>query len=452
MFRTALAISLLTVISLSAWAAKSMGREHTSAQRILPERLEAVRIDVERIQSKRKYRPKTASHLNAMGLSDFRAIFHAHAGDSAHTGGTPEELLKGAREVGLDVVFLSDHFRPPQDFMHSWRGVKDGVLFVPGSESHGFLVHPDESVFEEMSGEKQALIEKVGSGMGMLFLSHVESKVDHSMEGLTGMEVYNRHYDAMDDMMLLLHIAQRLTKPGESAVLADLVARYPDEFFASQHDYPQVYMDKWDAESLKQRVVGVAANDCHHNNVLIMKVKDATTALLGTNVDDDDEMREFTVEVYPDLAVLLEGTSPGDELARLDIDPYPVAIENVSTHIFARELTEAAMRESVRAGRVYVSHDWLCDPKGFLAWVERKGDVVGIMGDEIPFEKGQTLKAQFPVECRVRVLRNGEEFDESTGSDYSLKLKEPGVYRLEAWLTVDGEERTWIYSNPFYVR
>jgi len=28
----------------------------------------------------------------------------------------------------------------------------------------------------------------------------------------------------------------------------------------------------------------------------------------------------------------------------------------------------------------------------------------------------------------------------------------PGVYRVEGWLTLDGEERGWIYANPIYVR
>ena len=27
-----------------------------------------------------------------------------------------------------------------------------------------------------------------------------------------------------------------------------------------------------------------------------------------------------------------------------------------------------------------------------------------------------------------------------------------GVYRVEGWLKVDGEERPWIYSNPIYAR
>lgn len=452
MYRLALSCFVAALIAQPVWAGKSLGREYTAAQRIQPAHLEAVHTQVQTINEKRQESPKTTRQLEGLGLSDFRAIFHTHAGDSAHTGGTPEELLRGAHETGLQVVFLSDHFRPPRDFMDSWRGLKEGVLFIPGSESHGFLVHPDESVFEAMSGDKQALIDKVGAGSGMLFLSHVEERTDHPMDGITGMEVYNRHYDAMDDMMLLLHVVQRLTKAGEAEILSELIAKYPDEFFAAQQDYPQVYMDKWDAESIKQRVVGVAANDCHHNNVLIMKVKDDKTAIVGTNVDDDDEMQDFSVDTYPGLAELLKGKSPGDVLARLDIDPYPVAIDNVSTHIFASEQTEASMREAVRSGHAYVSHDWLCTPKGFLAWVEQKGKNVAILGDEITFTKGQTLKAQFPVSCNVRLFRNGEVIKEDESRDFSFKIKEPGVYRLEAWLEIDGEQRTWIYANPIYVR
>ncbi len=33
--------------------------------------------------------------------------------------------------------------------------------------------------------------------------------------------------------------------------------------------------------------------------------------------------------------------------------------------------------------------------------------------------------------------------------DYEAKT--PGVYRVEAWLTVDGEERPWIYSNQILI-
>jgi len=31
-------------------------------------------------------------------------------------------------------------------------------------------------------------------------------------------------------------------------------------------------------------------------------------------------------------------------------------------------------------------------------------------------------------------------------------LSNPGVYRVEGWLKLDGELRPWVYSNPIYVR
>ena len=75
------------------------------------------------------------------GLTDYRAIFHAHASDSDHTGGTLDEILEDAHRARVEIVFLSDHPRPPRDFMRGWRGVREGVLFVPGAEiESGYLL------------------------------------------------------------------------------------------------------------------------------------------------------------------------------------------------------------------------------------------------------------------------------------------------------------------------
>jgi len=42
---------------------------------------------------------------------------------------------------------------------------------------------------------------------------------------------------------------------------------------------------------------------------------------------------------------------------------------------------------------------------------------------------------------------------ETLGQDRAeFEVKEPGVHRLEAWLTVDGELRPWIFANPIYLR
>ena len=36
--------------------------------------------------------------------------------------------------------------------------------------------------------------------------------------------------------------------------------------------------------------------------------------------------------------------------------------------------------------------------------------------------------------------------------EFNSTPKGQGVYRVEGWLTVDTEERPWIYANPIYVR
>ena len=55
----------------------------------------------------------------------------------------------------------------------------------------------------------------------------------------------------------------------------------------------------------------------------------------------------------------------------------------MSTHILARDLSEKDVRESLAAGRVYVAHDWLCDPTGFSFVAENNLGLFD-MGDQIP--------------------------------------------------------------------
>ena len=192
-------------------------------------------------------------------------------------------------------------------------------------------MYPEASVFEQMAGTKEELIEAVGSGDGFLFLSHVEERVDHPMDGLLGMEVYNRHADAKDDMAVLMTIANWATDPERGAELQEMVAKYPREVLAVQCDYDELYMAKWDREAAQRRVVGIAANDCHHNQVFILKKVDEETALLGTIVDPDDGMRKITVQQRPGLKTLLDGKDAGEIVAKFDFDPYWVSFHNVST-------------------------------------------------------------------------------------------------------------------------
>jgi hypothetical protein len=436
-------------------ADESTGKKRSPIERMAPARLKAAHDQVARFHRSRHA-------LTALpGLNDFRAILHAHAEDSAHTGGTRPEMLADARKAGVNAILLSNHFRPPTDFINdSWRGLHDGVLFIPGSEDRGFLLLPARSIVGRMKEPTPAFIESVTADGGLIFLSHIEERPDHSMAGLSGMEIYNRHADAKKDAAGIRAIVLMLTDPASLKELEESLRLYPDQVLAAQVQYPSDYLAKWDRETKTRRLTGVAANDCHHNQVLVVKMVDDATIMVGTNVDRDDAMRKFTAAITPGIRALTKGRRPGDILARLDFDPYFRSFRNVSTHILAPELTEEAIRSALRDGHAYVSHDWMCDPSGFVferiaagaAADDRNPPSRVIMGDEAAVVSGQKLVARLPLECRIRLLREGNLIAETSGATLEHAVEVPGVYRVEAWLEIDGESRPWIYSNPIYLR
>lgn len=361
-------------------------------------------------------------------------------------------MLADAKGAGVDAILLTDHHRPPRDFItESWRGLHDGVLFIPGSEDRGFLIYPMRSVLGRMKDPTAAFLEAVRAGGGLAFLSHIEERPDHPMDGLDGLEITNRHADAKADRVGLPALVLRLTDPASLAELEESLRLYPDELFAAQARYPAEYLAKWDAETKARRLTGVAANDCHHNNILIIKMIDAESVKVGTNVDGDDAMRTIPASLRPGIRAMTKGRRPGDVLARLDVDPYRVSFRNASTHVLAPRLDEPSVRDALRAGHAYVAHDWICDPSGFLfGWLAE--GTLGAMGDAVPLAPGGQVFAQFPVACHIRLLRDGRSIAEATSDRLEHPVAERGVYRVEGWLTLDGEERPWVYSNPIYVR
>ncbi len=439
----------LTAAGVAAETNQPPARKYSNVERLALRRLKATHEEVMKLRAQR------ARIASLPGLHDYRCILHAHAEDSDHTGGTLPEMLADAKKAGISAILLTDHFRPPRDFIDGrWRGLKDGVLFIPGSEIRGCLLYPEKSVLDKMEKPFPELLKAVTVGDGMIFLSHVEERVDHPMDGLTGLEICNRHYDAKKDMASLFALAGKLTDPKQLPDLEEAVRLYPDELLAFQCGYPQVYMDKWDAGTKMFRLTGVAANDCHHNQVFIVKMADEETVLLGTVVDKDEGMRKVTAGSRPRIKEMTKGHKSGDILVRVDIDPYERSFWDSSTHVLAPKLDEPTIRAALKAGHAYVAFDWMCEATGFrFEALGANGKSSGIMGDEVKYVDGLKLTAQFPVPCQTRLLRHGVQVAETAGKDRAeFSVKEPGVYRLEAWLKLDDEPRPWIFANPIYVR
>jgi acetyl esterase/lipase len=156
----------------------------------------------------------------------------------------------------------------------------------------------------------------------------------------------------------------------------------------------------------------------------------------------DNKFKQFPDEVF---AV----TGAGWFSAYRDF-PWRVALHHASTHILARDLTQSDIRDSLAKRRTYFAHDWLCDPAGFLFVAENDVGVFDI-GDSVELAGRTSLFARLPVVAKIQVLRNDEVVKEATDSKLTYIATEPGAYRIEASLTVDGEEYRWIRTSPIQV-
>ena len=391
------AIVILAIAGLGLWNDRVAAAEsgsgadtnlvtHTTLERLERARLEATHRDRERLAKER------GPVLGHGAFEDFRAVVHVHAEDAEHTKGTRAQLLEGAKKAGIQVVLSSDHRGPKPD---SWRGLHDGVLYIAGSETgDGTLWFPEY-------GEDGKPI----PASGLKFLSHIEERYDAKTEGMAGMEVVNRHTEAILDKGLHLYLASASADAAKWKQVVEDFKDFPDEMFGAGVDYRKDIEAKWDRETASKVFTGVGANDSHRNQIF------------------------------------------GDVV----FDPYDVSFRHLVTHILARDHTEKSIREALVAGRTYVAHDWLCDPSGFTFAAVNNLGVFG-PGDRAPMVGNTRLMAATPVAARLRLFRNGALLQENSGTNMSYEAKEAGAYRLEAWLKVDGELRPWIYASPVYTR
>ena len=89
-------IAVLTLLSSSLLAqTNAPARKYSSLERMKTAHLQAAHADAVRLQQQRQTLPPLP------GLHDYKAILHAHAEDSAHTGGTRPEMVADAKRAGV---------------------------------------------------------------------------------------------------------------------------------------------------------------------------------------------------------------------------------------------------------------------------------------------------------------------------------------------------------------
>jgi hypothetical protein len=408
-----------------------------AVDRLRPENLRAVHEAIESLKTQRR-------EVNlSSGYDDVRALLHVHSAFSHDSRGTTDEIVAAANEVGVRVIMFCEHPADGYDyFMDGHRGVRDGVLLIPGAETNGYLAFPRQSIQNQKTETPQAFSDLVRSTGGQIFLCHLEERMDWDIANMTGTEIYNTHADFKEEARVVAALRSPLTMFG----LMDAVKQYPQEVFGALLDYPADYLKRYDQLCQKARHTGVAGNDSHHNQAYRARIVEG-----GKEDALGEELALLDPEKLAPVKLLTAGKKPGDMIFDLDLDPYARSFRHVSTHLLLGEVNEAEVRLALNAGRAYVAFDWIADPTGFVYRADRGAESWPI-GSEVPFAAGVHLRAEALLEGRFKLVRNGEVVLETTGPVLDVPVEQPGIYRVEVSLNLAGEERPWILTNPIYVR
>jgi hypothetical protein len=408
--------------------------------RLQPDRLKAVHEAVEALKAER--RPVTLD----TGFDDVRTLLHVHSHLSHDSRGSLETIVQAARAARVRVILFSEHPADHYDyFSDGHSGLHDGVLLVPGAETGGFLAYPTRSMKGVKAAGSQEFVDLIRRDDGLVFLSHLEERMDWEIDGLTGTEIYNTHADVKDER----RFAAAWRDPATLFQLLPAMRQYPQEAFAALQDYPADYLKRWDELCQKHPLTGIAANDSHQNQAVILRLADSGKV----QVEDalGKKLRELDAAQFGFLKKLIAEKRPGDVVFEQFLDLYEHSFGYVSTHLLVPQLDREAVWDALKRSRAYVAFDWMADPSGF-AFIAASDTQKWPMGAEVPISDGLRLRVATPVAGTIKLLRNGQTIREATGRTLDETIAEPGNYRVEVWLAIAGENRPWILSNPIYVR
>jgi len=374
------------------------------------------------------------------GWVEYRGIMHTHS-ILSHDCEVPfEEILRVLKTTKLDFICLSDHCNEGRaDFSAQWRGLHDGKLFVPGYEMRqGFMPFGVASgVVLSNATDSITLARQITENGGLLFYAHPEEERDWNCPELVGMEIYNTHSDLKRSR-------------GYPSLLPDLLLnhrRYPEHVIYSIMRRPSEFLQRWDELNHTRHITGIAGNDCHQNT----GIRGFYTRAGTLQIEDTSpkKLKELKLNWFTrTLARLFFGPlDPGRELFHFQLDPYERVARMVNTHVLARELTEPAILDGLKAGRVFVGFDMIADSAGFRFFAVNGTNSV-VMGEATVYSDAIKLHALSPCPCRFTVIRDGVRVFQQEGYGIDWTPGGPGKYRVEAELRVAGAWVPWVYANP----
>jgi hypothetical protein len=139
--------------------------------------------------------------------------------------------------------------------------------------------------------------------------------------------------------------------------------------------------------------------------------------------------------------------------------PYEFHFHGINTHLFVPaplvgDLGEdqRVILDALRQGRGFVGYDLPAPTRGFRFTAQGR-DCSAWMGEELSAAGGVTLQVRLPRPVECQLVKDGKAIKVWKKRETWVHITtEPGVYRVEAFIDYMGQRRSWIYSNPIYVR
>jgi hypothetical protein len=344
-------------------------------------------------------------------MHDLACVAHLHSTYSDGTG-TVAQIAKAGRRAGVDVVLLTDHdtLEAKRNGEEGWYGhvlLLAGVEVSPRRRNHYLAFGIDEEIDHD-GLDAAGVCAAVRAAGGFGFAAHPFSRGSERFRRAgTGMPFDALDAEALDGIELWSFV----TDTGEAvAGIADLLRFVATPGRVLQHP-PERNMRAWDELCRRRRVVAIGGLDAH----------------------------QFGKRIGPFVPLRIMG--------------YHRSFRFIRTHVLCERPPTGQLepdREQVygalRAGRCYIAVDSVAPARGFRFEAD---DLP--MGGEAPAGP-RTLSVRTPLDARLRLLRDGSEIATTTGRSLVQQVEGPGVYRVEALRHSKGRERTWILSNPIYLR
>jgi hypothetical protein len=345
-------------------------------------------------------------------MHDLACVVHLHSLYSDGTGTVPE-IARAARRAKADVVLLTDH-----DSLEAKRRREEGwygdVLVLVGTEvspprRNHYLAFGVDAEIDHEDLDAAGICRAVRDAGGFGFAAHPFSRGSERFRKRVGTGM---PFDALDcDAMDGIELWSFVNDTGEAlGSVRDLLRFVVAPARALDHP-PERNMRAWDELCRERRVVALGGLDAHQ---------------FGKRVG---------------------GFVP------LRIMGYARSFRFIRTHVLCAEASTGALEhdreqvyEALRAGRCYIAVDAIAPARGFAFEAD---DLA--MGQEAPAGR-HTVRARTPLPARLQLMCDGRPVAAGEGTSLEHEVEEPGVYRIEARRWAKGRERTWILSNPIYLR